>query len=86
MPDLLRTNWATPDNLTDEQIAEGGRAFEDLIKVMARASARASHRLGIRFDMDDPEVARDVIKATFDGLFYSRPSEKKRNGKDPIPT
>jgi hypothetical protein len=55
-----------------------------LIEAMARASARVSHEKGIGFDMDNPEVARAVILATFDGLFPpTSPSKGKkvsRNG------
>ena len=79
MPDEPRTTWVTPVNLTEEQIAEARGALESLIKIMARASVDAFHRLGIEFDMDDPEVAGDVMKATFEGLFYSRPAPAGRS-------
>ena len=74
MPDEPRTTWVTPENLTEEQVADARRALESLVKIMARATVDACDRLGIEFDMDDPEVARDVKKATFEGLFYSRPA------------
>jgi hypothetical protein len=80
MADPPQATWLTPENLTEEQIAEGRRAIENLIKVMARATVDACDRLGIEFDMDDPEVARDVMKATFDGLFCSEAASSGRSG------
>jgi hypothetical protein len=65
--------WIAPDNLTEEQIEEGRRALENLIRLLARASAEAFYKLGFEPDMNDPEVARDVMKATSEGLFYSAP-------------
>ena len=67
------TRWVAPENLTDEQIAEARHALEDLAKLLGRASAKACHELGITFDMDDPQVARDVMMATFEALVYSHP-------------
>ena len=71
------TRWVAPENLTDEQIAEARRALEDLAKLLGRASANACHELGISFDMDDPQVARNVMMATFEGLLLSRPPARK---------
>ena len=71
------TRWVAPENLTDEEIAEARRALEDLAKLLGRASANACHELGITFDMDDPQVARDVMMATFEGLVLSRPPARK---------
>lgn len=71
------TRWVAPENLTDEQIAEARRALEDLAKLLGRASAKACHELGVTFDMDDPQVARDVMMATLEGLVLSRPRARK---------
>ena len=71
------TRWVAPKNLTDEQIAEARRALEELAKLLGRASANACHELGISFDMDDPQVAREVMMATFEGLVLSRPPARK---------
>jgi len=71
------TRWVAPENLTDEQIAEARRALEDFAKLLGRASANACHELGIGFDMDDPQVARDVMMATLEGLVLSRPPAQK---------
>lgn len=71
------TRWVAPESLSDEQIAEARRALEDLIKLLGGAGARACHELGITIDMDDPQVARDVMMATFDGLFRSHPRARK---------
>ena len=79
VPDEPQTTWVTPENLTDEQIAEARRALENIIKIMARATVDACDRLGIEFDIDDPEVARNVMKATFEGLFYSKPAPTRHS-------
>jgi hypothetical protein len=71
------TRWVVPANLTDEQIAEAQRALEDLAKLLGRASADACHKLGITFDMDDPQVAREVMTATLEGLVLSRRPARK---------
>ena len=71
------TRGVAPGNLTDEQIAQARRALEDLARVLGRASSNACHELGISFDMDDPQVARDVMMATFEGLVLSRPPARK---------
>ena len=71
------TRWVAPENPTDEQIAEARRALVELTRVLGRASARACHEMGISFDMDDPQVARDVMMATLEGLVLSRPRARK---------
>lgn len=71
------TRWVAPENSTDEQVAEARRALEDLAKLLGRASANACHELGITFDMDDPEVARDVMMAALEGLVLSRPKDRE---------
>ena len=71
------TRCVVPENPTDEQIAEARRALEELAKLLGRASAKAFHELGITFDMDDPEVARDVMIATLEGLVLSHPRARK---------
>lgn len=81
MADPPQTTWVTPENLTEEQLAEGRRALEYLIRIMARATADPCERLGIEFDMDDPEVARDVMKATFEGLLLSKAAPRRRRNK-----
>ena len=75
------TTWVVPANLTEEQIAEARRDLEDLAKCLGRISARACHELGIRFDMDDPEVAREVIRMTFEAVFYSQPKPRRNAPK-----
>lgn len=46
-------------------------------------TAQTAHQMGVEFDMDDPDVARAVIEATFDGLFLSSPSPKGKAGYCP---
>jgi len=72
-----KTRWVVPADLTEEEIAEARSALEDLAKRLGRISARACHELGITFDMDDPEAAREVIKTTFEAVFYSRPQPRR---------
>jgi hypothetical protein len=69
-------NWVTPTGLTDAQAAEAKQAPHDLAKLLGRASAEACHKLGIDFDIDDPQVARDVMMATFEALVYSKPPRR----------
>lgn len=69
------------ENPSEEEMARARQAWENLIKLIARTAADASIRLGIEFDMDDPQVARDVMKATFEGLFLSQPARKPRSRK-----
>lgn len=81
MAEEPQTRWVAPENLTEDQVEEARRALESFTKIMARATVDACHKLGIEFDMDDPEVARDVMKATFEGLFLSKPAPAKRRKK-----
>ncbi|HEX5184976.1 MAG TPA: hypothetical protein VFW19_17695 [Allosphingosinicella sp.] len=76
--------YVEKENPTDEEIARARQAWENLIRLIARTAAKASIKLGIEFDMDDPQVARDVMKATFDGLFLPPPAKKRRGGKAAI--
>ena len=77
MPQEPDVRHVVPENLTEEQIADAKRALEELAKALGRVSARACHEMGIRFDMDDPEVAREVVKLTFDGMFLTEPKKRK---------
>lgn len=70
-----------PEDLTPDQIAEAREALFELAGTLARAAATASHELGIAFDMDDPQVAGDVITATFEALVYSRPPAPARQSR-----
>jgi hypothetical protein len=65
----------------EQQREEARQALESLIKIMARATVDACYKLGIDFDMDDPEVAQEVMKATFEGLFYptSAPAARSKS-------
>jgi hypothetical protein len=55
------------DELDKKQTAAKA-ALEGLVSSIARASAQASERLGVEFDVDDPRVARWLMLATFEGL------------------
>lgn len=69
------------ENLTEDQIADAQRAVEDLAKLLGRVSAQVCHEMGIQFDMDDPEVAREVMKITFEAMFLSAPNKPQRPAK-----
>lgn len=75
--------YVVPENLTEEQVAEAKEELHELARLLGRVSAQVCHKMGIRFDMDDPEVAREVMKLTFEGLFYSPPpaSRGKRRAR-----
>jgi hypothetical protein len=81
MPRELDVRWVTPADLSEERIAEARRALEDLAKILGRISARACHELGIMFDMDDPEVAREVMSMTFEAVFLLGASELQEGKK-----
>ena len=68
------TRGVAPGNLTDEQIAEARRALEDLAKLLGRASATPATSSA---SPSTPQVARDVMMATFEGLVLSRPPARK---------
>ncbi len=53
--------------------AETHEALFDFVRVLARATARASVQAGVRFDIDDPDVAREIIMVTFDALVRTPP-------------
>jgi hypothetical protein len=71
------TSWIVPEQPRDEEIAEGKQALENLVKSLARAAADACHNRGLEFDMDNPQVARDVMMARFQGLFLSPHSQPR---------
>ncbi|MEA3044663.1 MAG: hypothetical protein QOH47_2501 [Sphingomonadales bacterium] len=54
-------------------------ALAPLVESLARISARACHEMGIQFDMDDPQVARELLSITFDAVFLSdqKPPERQ---------
>lgn len=74
---MPKVTYVVPENLTEEQIAEARQSLTELAGILGRAAAEACHKLRIDFDMDDPQVARDVMMATFDGLFRSNRRPRK---------
>lgn len=81
MPTQTDVRYIERDNLTDEEMAGARRALEDLARILGRASADACHRLGVTFDMDDPQVAREVMMASFEALVFSRPQKRGPSAK-----
>lgn len=73
--------YIVPDKLTEEQIAEPKEKLHELARALGRVSAQVCHKMGIRFDMDGPEVARDAMKLTIEGRFYSPPRTPPRRRK-----
>ena len=45
------------------------QALDDLVRAIARTSARASCAMGVEFDVADPRVARWHMLTTFEGMF-----------------
>lgn len=81
MPNEPDVRYVVPENISEEQVADARRALEDLARSLGRLSARACHELGIQFDMDDPEVAREVMKMTVEAAFLSPPPKTRRKRK-----
>ena len=77
MPRKPQVTYVVPENLTEEQIAEARESLAELARILGRATAAACHKLRIDFDMDDPQVARDVMMATLERLVLSRPPTRK---------
>ncbi|WP_242127309.1 hypothetical protein [Sphingobium sp. Sx8-8] len=71
MPDRY-VNWPPPVE-----------ALIPLAQELGRVSAKACHDLGIDFDMDDPEVAREVMMVTFEAPFLSKPKSLSRTRNEP---
>jgi hypothetical protein len=77
------TIWLEPENLSEQELAQARQAADGLIKLIARITVDACNKLGVEFDMDDPEVARDVFGAVIEGLFrsasrFKRPTRQVR--------
>lgn len=70
-------------------IEETQLEFHELIKSLARITAYASHKLGIRFDMSDPQVARELLIITFDAVVQGPSKERRvshgRKSRVPVP-
>ena len=77
MPREPQVTYVVPEKPTEEQIAEARQSLVELARILGRATAEACHKLRIDFDMDDPQVARDVIMAAFEGLVLSHPPARR---------
>ena len=73
--------YVVPDNLTEEQVADAKQSLHELARLLGGISAKACHELGIRFDMDDPDVTREVMKMTFEAVFHSSPPSARTKRK-----
>lgn len=73
MPREPQLTYVVPVNLTEEQIAEAHQSPMELARTLGRATAEACHKLRIAFDMGEPQVARDVMMAAYDGMVQSGP-------------
>lgn len=56
----------------ERELAEARQQLMELARIMGRAAARAAHKRGLHFDLNDPQVQKDMMHATFDALFLSR--------------
>jgi hypothetical protein len=70
--------YVVPADLSKEDVAEARKALEDLARGLGRISARVCHEMKIRFDMDNPEVAREVLTITFEAMFLTTPKTVRR--------
>lgn len=73
--------YVVPENLTEEQIAEAKETLHDIARLLGRVSAQVCRKMGIQFDMDDPEVAREVMKLTFEEMFLTAPKKPRRRSE-----
>ena len=76
MKSEANVRYVVPENLAEEQVAEAKETLHDIARLLGRVSAQVCHKMGIQFDMDDPEVAREVMKLTFDGMFLTAPKKR----------
>ena len=74
-------HYVVPEDLTEEQIAKAKETLHDIARLLGRVSAQVCHKMGIQFDMDDPEVAREVMKLTFEGMFLTAPKKPQRRSE-----
>lgn len=59
--------------------------FHELVKSLARITAGASHKLGIGFDVDDPQVAQELLVVTFDAVIRGRNKTYSAKSRVPVP-
>ena len=66
--------------MDDQQAApEADEALRELARALGRMVAEASAKLNIEFDMDDPEVAKELmLEALYAVVPSLRPSSSKR--------
>lgn len=70
--------YVVSPNVADEQAAAAREALHDLARLLGRVSANACHELGLP-DMNDPEVAKEIMMATLEALVLSKPSERAKS-------
>ena len=63
---------------SEAEAAEAKRLLLELAGALGRQAARAAHKARIQFDMDDPQVARDVLMATLESHFPAAQAAAKR--------
>lgn len=56
----------------ERELAEAREQLMELARILGRAAARAAHKRGLQFDLDDPQVAKDLMRTTFDAVVLSR--------------
>ena len=79
----MKTGGTSTEGLSDRptRVDTGREELLELAGVLGRVAAEASHRIGVEFDVDNPEVARDLVTITFDALLVGRvpPSPSRRD-------
>lgn len=76
------TNRLKPEAGEAAELAAAREQLMELARILGRAGAEAAHRLGLQFDVNNPEGARDLLLATFQGVLLSkRPERRRRSSK-----
>ena len=79
MPREVDVTYVVSPNLTEEQAAAAREALHNLARLLGRVSANACHELGLEPDMNDPEVAKEIMIATLEALVLSKPSDRAKS-------
>ena len=78
--DVFRTDKARAV-AWDAASPETKQALIDIARYLGRITARAMADRNFRLDMDDPEVAREVMKTTFEVVFLSDGGSRSGSSK-----
>jgi hypothetical protein len=77
-----QVTYRMAENLTGDQIAEAQESLMELARILGRAITRTCHEHGLEFDMDDPQVTREVMMAALEALVLSKPAKRRSKKGD----